>query len=94
MKYLVIRWTSGARIAQNVNGRHYRYIKGRKSTIGTASSSSFANFQIGQPVSQQNFVQNHWNPFHQSNMLGDGQPQQKSLINASSPPTKDTHVLR
>ncbi|XP_057661015.1 cytadherence high molecular weight protein 2-like isoform X1 [Diorhabda carinulata] len=50
MKYLVRRWHSGVRIAEKINARHY---KPRKRTeINTQP----AQFQVGQPVSNQFFL--------------------------------------
>ncbi|VEN34276.1 unnamed protein product [Callosobruchus maculatus] len=58
MKFLVKRWSSGARIAGKVNSRHYRHLL-QPSATGSASAGA-ANrlgfgFQVGQPVSSQLF---------------------------------------
>ncbi|XP_023019910.2 pericentrin-like protein isoform X2 [Leptinotarsa decemlineata] len=51
MKYLVQRWHSGIRIAEKVNSRHYR-------SSGTVKREPVIStrFQVGQPVSSQQFA--------------------------------------
>ncbi|XP_076270535.1 uncharacterized protein LOC143202700 isoform X3 [Rhynchophorus ferrugineus] len=52
MKYLVQRWHSGVRKSERINARHYERSKQKYLSESLASA---ANFQVGQPVSNQNF---------------------------------------
>nr|CAI5846451.1 unnamed protein product [Callosobruchus analis] len=58
MKFLVKRWSTGARIAGKINSRHYRHLL--QPTVGGSASAGAGNrlslgFQVGQPVSSQVF---------------------------------------
>ncbi|XP_050514022.1 golgin subfamily A member 4 isoform X2 [Diabrotica virgifera virgifera] len=51
IKFLVKRWHSGVRIAERINSRHYKQTR-RKNDATVVS----AHFQVGQPVSNQFFL--------------------------------------
>ncbi|CAH1285180.1 unnamed protein product [Diabrotica balteata] len=51
IKFLVKRWHSGVRIAERINSRHYKHTH-RKNDANVIS----AHFQVGQPVSNQFFL--------------------------------------
>ncbi|XP_072396058.1 uncharacterized protein Plp isoform X2 [Diabrotica undecimpunctata] len=51
IKFLVKRWHSGVRIAERINSRHYKQTQ-RKNDANVIS----AHFQVGQPVSNQFFL--------------------------------------
>lgn len=53
MKFLVRRWHTGKRKYDKINARHYR-----TSTEQYLRENQGANFQVGQPVSNQIFFQN------------------------------------
>ncbi|KAK9883167.1 hypothetical protein WA026_001366 [Henosepilachna vigintioctopunctata] len=57
MKFIVRRWHSGARMAENVNSRYQNVSVNFQRIEVPQSSLRQSNFQVGQPVSSQQFAQ-------------------------------------
>lgn len=95
MKYLVKRWHTGVRIAENMNSRHYKHLETK------TQSKLPADFHVGQPVSSQLFSNiptssqtvRNTNPFVVPDTRLEGRPStSKDEIppwSGSTPPSKE-----
>ncbi|XP_050311521.1 centrosomal protein of 290 kDa-like isoform X2 [Anthonomus grandis grandis] len=91
MKFLVRRWHTGMRKYERINARHFQRSREKylQENPGGGATITTANFQVGQPVSTQNFSPNpfrtnHSNPFHRDALAEDSRPDSPAFSVASA----------
>lgn len=95
MKYLVRRWHSGTRIAENVNARYERV----EGSSNQRPVSSARTFHLGQPVSSRQFESNAANVFrsnqrHSANLFENNAETAEMPMFSASPPCREKSVFR